>query len=432
MKIDQTIDRFLLANNLSNDVSDPTLLGFSVFFYFDSANSPLFYEGTDGDSAINYLRRIGEGKRANYLKKFKTDLQTLVKTRPEFFQSISGLGGLHDVPEGTTYWMNDRELTFTTLESLGLKMASIIQSYIFATWDEGVRVMLPENLREFSMDVYVHEIRKFKTFMRSATGEDGFSIKYLDDVMSMFVFKFSNCEFNFKQSNPFLDTLDVNGQDVASNQFGVLPEVLHEAHNLNFSDLFRNLNSDTSIQATSDTDDITPRKNPRMFGVSDDAEEVATRRKSRLKETLTALFDTSISSLRNGLSEVLTRESVLFSTLDLANPSGTIEFLQERVVREAQDAIRRGIGSVLDGITTSDDTLRSIEQNSSTNQPLSQVEVPMTRLDAALSASLGDVDVPEPDFVDVALGNIANFAENPISSILERLTAGTNLGNVYR
>jgi len=430
MKVDKQLDRFLLANNLSPDISDPTMLGFSVFFYFDSPDSPLFYEGTDGDSAINYLRNIGEERRANHLKKFKTDFQNMMKTAPEFLQTVSGLGGIHDVPEGTTYWMNEREITFTTLESLGMRVASIFQSYINAMWNERVMVMIPDNLREFSMDIYVHEIRKFKTYLRSIEGDGGFSIKYLDDVMSMFVFKFKNCSFDISQTNPFLELVDNNSAEPVSNQFTITPETLHEAHNLNFSELFQNLNTDTSISASNLTDDITPKKNPRMFGLDDNAEKDGRRAASRLKNTLASVFNSSFSFLENSLQQALTEESVLFSTLDLSNPRGTITFLENMVLGEAKDAIRRGIGSLVETVTGGEEPLRQItDQSQEAQQELG--EVPMNRLDSVLQQQLGTIDVPEADFVDVALGNVAGFDQNPISAILDRIAAGS-LRNVYQ
>ena len=100
------------------------------------------------------------------------------------------------------------------------------------------------------------------------------------------------------------------------------------------------------------------------------------------------------------------------------------------VLGEAKDAIRRGIGSLVETVTGGEEPLRQItDQSQEAQQELG--EVPMNRLDSVLQQQLGTIDVPEADFVDVALGNVAGFDQNPISAILDRIAAGS-LRNVYQ
>jgi len=140
-------------------------------------------EGNNGRvhyySAQTYLEEresgfANGGKRADMLKQFSLGFQDLLNNYPWFLQSITGLDQLAKVdrpgyqgdvggggafnPQRTA----GKKLTFSTLESLNLRISALADLYNQATFDyDNMRELLPRNLRRFTMYIFVSEIRNF-------------------------------------------------------------------------------------------------------------------------------------------------------------------------------------------------------------------------------------------------------------------------------
>jgi len=150
--------------NRWNEYNDPTYLGF--VFMFDWLNSPLL--NTDENSpgtAVNYLLRIGETLRADYLKQFVECLRSINYNMPWYWQSFEGgenmwkYGGFKDPYKGG----DDSILQIECLESIDLKVTLLMDLYRKAIYDQTYkRIIVPENLRKFEMYIYVQEVRKFQ------------------------------------------------------------------------------------------------------------------------------------------------------------------------------------------------------------------------------------------------------------------------------
>ena len=144
---------------------DPTHLCFKLLFINSdiegAAGTIGLLGGPDNtNSALYYLKKMGDMARFNMLVDFKTLLFKLNSEYPWYFQSIEGLGDA---------WKRDlskpkftKELTINCLESIDLRITGLMDLYRKITIDyNNRRYILPENLRKFEMTVKLYDFRDF-------------------------------------------------------------------------------------------------------------------------------------------------------------------------------------------------------------------------------------------------------------------------------
>jgi len=162
------------------DYQDPTYLGFYVKFYglgadgtgerpigdtgnfvpLDEFPGGLFYHEEHPDSAIRYLKNIGEYTRAQMLREFVMGIKKLSEEMPWYWVKVSGLEAVWQIKKGDSFRGKDLKLSFELLESIDLKITYLLDLYRKATFDSVyMRWMLPSNLRTFEMDLVITEIR---------------------------------------------------------------------------------------------------------------------------------------------------------------------------------------------------------------------------------------------------------------------------------
>ena len=168
---DKLIRKFLGIGSDNLMGQEPTYLGFAIKFDFENVRDKadinhiipgLLLDDDDLDSSINYLRRIGQELRSNYLVEFIKQLRDIQYNKPWYFQSISGLEEIWKRPDGpeNTVTYHDLSLTIECLESLDLQMTFLAMLYNKAkedaTWQ---RNLLPLEKRKFHARIIVCEIR---------------------------------------------------------------------------------------------------------------------------------------------------------------------------------------------------------------------------------------------------------------------------------
>ena len=169
---DNTVDRFQKTNLLYTDdkyllFQDPTSLGFKMHFEFNQPGCGLLCDADNNNlpnTALNYLNSIGDKSRANYLAAFTSHLRKINLTTPWFFQSINGLNEAwkrrYNEDEFTAILPKDRKLEIECLESIDLRITSLIDMYRKACFDfKYRREVVPWNLRTFTVYIYVYENR---------------------------------------------------------------------------------------------------------------------------------------------------------------------------------------------------------------------------------------------------------------------------------
>jgi len=169
----KTPEDFRKGSYRKHPYQDPTYLSFALMFdWFDPVNSPLLAE-----PAERFLTELAEqdqyyADRLEDFKAFKDALYTINLELPWYWQSLKGLERLQQYDPLNAYWGgDDAKLEIETLESLNLPIAGLMHLYKSAIWDDRKwSYILPANLRQFRMWVYVTEVRSIQIKTRTKVG----------------------------------------------------------------------------------------------------------------------------------------------------------------------------------------------------------------------------------------------------------------------
>lgn len=154
---------------------EPTYLTFSLDFNLDQefmgyeesnflAKSPLFNTNPEkSQSAVNYLLARGHTDKANQLAVFIKLLKYLRDDTPWYFQGVQGLDKLWEKSTAMNEPMKGGEITVSTLEAVDLRITELADLYRNSVYDKQyMRERVPDNLRWFSMDIWVAEFRNLR------------------------------------------------------------------------------------------------------------------------------------------------------------------------------------------------------------------------------------------------------------------------------
>ena len=155
------------------------------------------FNGQSYYNAYNYLKQRNEDTRAEYLKAFVTGLYEIQKDHPYLFQSISGLDGLSNFSPGNGQRLNkDTFVTIECIEGLSLKVKTLLQLYRKAAWDDAwQRWVLPENMRQFKMIIYVFERRMFQEVKMVSPYTSEKQTHTINTDIPVYAFECNPCEF---------------------------------------------------------------------------------------------------------------------------------------------------------------------------------------------------------------------------------------------
>ena len=221
---------------------EPTYLSFALDFQFENIGaslmdpiecSPLFEDPIplgDNNSAMAYLgsNAVGKMDKAESLKTFKSILKYLTFEAPWYFQEISGLDNLWAASTDVTNGTKETKIDITTLEAVDLRITELASLYRNAIYDKTkLTERVPDNLRWFSMDIWIAETRNMRYTLPGAAGNllnntriGGFTnslVNTASSVTSSFgnfdptstidqfgyvKFKCRQCEFDFSGSFP--------------------------------------------------------------------------------------------------------------------------------------------------------------------------------------------------------------------------------------
>jgi len=212
-----------------DNFDEPTYLTFSLEFDLDSPmqdssnflnSSPLFNtEDGSSQSAINYLLSRGHDDKANQISVFNNILKYLRDDTPWYFQSITGLEKLWEAATKMEAPMktSDATITVKTLEAVDLRITELADLYRNSVYDKQyMRERVPDNLRWFSMDIYVAEFRNLRNTLPSLIStpfnvgvptlggllgtKSSSDVGNILDNFGYVKFKCRQCEFDFSKS----------------------------------------------------------------------------------------------------------------------------------------------------------------------------------------------------------------------------------------
>jgi hypothetical protein len=230
---------------------EPTYLTFALDFRFDNTpeveggseaallNSPLFNEQS-ANSAIKYLMGRGFEPQANGMKTFKEILRYLTFQAPWYFQSVTGLSEMYKqaTDQSKGYKTNGITLKVGTLEAIDLRIAELAGLYRNAIYDlKYRRERVPDNLRWFTVDIYIAEFRNMRARFpgvtqgaanalgidTGATGNLGGNGNVLEQF-GYIKFTCRQCEFDFSDTLPVSQKVEIGysgKRQAEGNQFGI-------------------------------------------------------------------------------------------------------------------------------------------------------------------------------------------------------------------
>jgi hypothetical protein len=194
-----------------SSLNDPLYLDFMVIPHF-SAKSGLLADESNINSALRYLRDIGETDRYNELKKFIELFKEIMERCMWVFKSVSGISEAIQLKTAEPYYV-DSKLSFTCWESVDWRMQSLLTMYRSIAYDLNDRFVeiLPINLRRFQMSIYISDVKVYVNDSEGHNQRDfGKTIDHLDiDIKSTNhrMFHFGDCEFAFDAGTSHLAEL---------------------------------------------------------------------------------------------------------------------------------------------------------------------------------------------------------------------------------
>ncbi len=211
--VDAAVRRFAKTNLQFVDGSslafqDPTFLGFKLMFLFDQPESGLLSTVPHPNTAIGYLERIGDADRAYFLKQFVNLLRDINTQCPWYWQTVEGLTDAWkrewEAEEfKPKYGTGFQKLSIGCLESVDLRVTALMDLYRKSCFDwEFKRAVVPWNLRQFTMFLYVYEGRSFNRKLTKtqqdqnrrllgSTEDPGNDVEQINRLL----FEFEMCEF---------------------------------------------------------------------------------------------------------------------------------------------------------------------------------------------------------------------------------------------
>lgn len=184
-----------------------------------------------GQSAVGYLKAVGEYTRASYLQSFVQGMSEVNTYRPYYWQSIEGLVEAwqksNKIIEPFTGSAEGEGIKIGCLEAIDLKISALFNLYRGAVLDNQYqRFVLPKNLMYFNVYVDVFEIRNFKSTInfldKIVSGKTGSPLPetdvdlYLNENTSRITFKFSDCVWDLAESGGIFEGVtNAGGNEMA-------------------------------------------------------------------------------------------------------------------------------------------------------------------------------------------------------------------------
>lgn len=157
-------------------VTDPVAVGFKIFFNFNSNYGLLGKESAshNGNSALDYLYRIGQEGRYTLLKKFIQHLQDINMNLSFMFQEIEGLDSIRNHKPWERYKEEESIIKINMLETIDFKVQALMSMYNNIWYDtvRGVEV-LPANLRRFDCSIFIYAIGAYQIHLGGSTASEG-------------------------------------------------------------------------------------------------------------------------------------------------------------------------------------------------------------------------------------------------------------------
>ena len=134
---------------------DPLVTNFKLLFNFDSKHGLLANEKYI-NSALNYLKRIGEEERYNLLKRFLELLKDFNKNYDFLILNVEGIDTIINAKPHEAYKEDDK-IVINMRETIDMRIQTILTLYRRIWYDNERSVeVLPINLRQFDLSILIY------------------------------------------------------------------------------------------------------------------------------------------------------------------------------------------------------------------------------------------------------------------------------------
>lgn len=152
--------------------TDPLFLNFRLMINYSKPYGLFAAPGPDkntDNSAVSYLRRIGEESRADLLEKWIEVFKNFIREHDYMIMSCEGLSEIFNHKQGEIYTDADK-ISFGIREAVDMRFQSLLTMYrnIWFDDDRGVEI-LPINLRRFDIMVIVYSAGYFNMDLYDVT-----------------------------------------------------------------------------------------------------------------------------------------------------------------------------------------------------------------------------------------------------------------------
>ena len=138
--------------------TDPLSLSFKCLFEYGKPYG-LFADEIYPDSALAYLKRIGEEGRYQLLKNWIHTWKDFMRYYDWLFLTVDGLEGVQNANPHDNFKEEEAKITFTVREPLDMSFQALLTIYRQIWFDDIRQVeILPANLRRFDMYVLVYPV----------------------------------------------------------------------------------------------------------------------------------------------------------------------------------------------------------------------------------------------------------------------------------
>lgn len=211
------IERFLDDfSEVNNAIPDPTITGFKIYWHFDSPTG-LLADESHVNSALAYLKRIGDSMRYRMLSRFIALLSELSVESSWVFNNITGLDEIFK--ENFHNVIRKHDINIETYETIDQRVMSLMHLYRNVVYDfERGCYVLPINLRRFSMSIFVYDTRAFHNVKSNKL----FPLRQFNmhDPRKMFhnLFDLGHCTFMNESGAEFFGNVSNTDNEYAKNK----------------------------------------------------------------------------------------------------------------------------------------------------------------------------------------------------------------------
>lgn len=224
---------------------DPVTLNFKILLDFESTTG-LLADEIHQNSALAYLKRVGEIDRYELLKKWIELFKHLYRDYEFLILEINGLEKVQNIRQWEFFNEMEDNIDITLRETSDLFVHSLITTYKSIWFDDNRKVeILPTNLRKFDMSIFVFSAGYYNMVLYDNNNEPYTNEKDIDryifptinklDVSDLrsankkfesfnhVIYKFSGCSINLEETGKnFVSTMSNEpSSDYVKNNFSI-------------------------------------------------------------------------------------------------------------------------------------------------------------------------------------------------------------------